>query len=97
MVIFFGFSTAAINKLCVLGVRSFSEHLARWTVPSEAARCWMKAPYMNPSALNARIIFVKSSLFAHALNTCGFQTFHRKKHLYKMNSPTASRPKQLQQ
>lgn len=82
---------------CVLGVRSFSKHLARLTVPNEAARCQMKAPYMNPSTLNARIIFVKSSLSAHALNTCGFQTFHKKKHLHELNSPTASCLEQLRQ
>lgn len=110
-VIFWGFSTRAINKLC-FGVRYFRERLAGSTIPSEAARCWMKTPlYTNPSSLNARIIFIKStlntwiifvkaSLFAHALNTCSFQTSHKKKTtsirwippLHLTPSSTGSRP-----
>lgn len=97
MVVFLDFSTTAINELCVLGVRYFSERLARLTVPREAARCWMEAPYVNASTLNASIISVKSSLFAHALNTPGLHTFRKKKPLHTRSSPTASRPEQLRQ
>lgn len=45
------------------GVRYFRERLAGLTIPSEAARCRMKTPpYTNLSSLNARIIFIKSTL-----------------------------------